>query len=299
MIQAPLALAFTAGLVATINPCGFAMLPAYLSYFLGLDDDGDQSGRATMARALTVGGVVTLGFLVVFGTAGLALTFGLRAIIDVLPWAAIVVGVLIGLLGVAMLFGYRPSTQLPSITRGKQRGGYSGVFVFGVSYAIASLSCTLPVFLTVVAGGITGTDPLSAVVTVLVYGAGMAVVLLAVTVLVALGRQTVVRWLAKASRHVERVAGAILLLAGGYIVFFWATNLGSDIGDVSGPVRFVEGISSTLTQLVNDQPVWSAVTAGTLVTAALVYVGWSHWVSGDRDRADTQHSGTATRKEPT
>ena len=36
MIDAPLGLAFAAGLVATINPCGFAMLPAYLSFFLGL-----------------------------------------------------------------------------------------------------------------------------------------------------------------------------------------------------------------------------------------------------------------------
>ena len=35
MIDAPLALAFAAGLVATVNPCGFAMLPAYLSYFMG------------------------------------------------------------------------------------------------------------------------------------------------------------------------------------------------------------------------------------------------------------------------
>ena len=282
MIEAPLALAFTAGLVATINPCGFAMLPAYLSYFLGLDDEGRSSTGATMARALAVGGVVTLGFLVVFGVAGLALTLGLRAVIDVLPWAAILIGVLIAALGIAMLAGYRPSTDLPGTRRrGEQRRGHRGVFLFGVSYAIASLSCTLPVFLTVVAGGITGTDPLSAVVTVLVYGAGMSVVLLAVTVLVALGRQTVVRRLTRASQHVERVAGAILLLAGGYIVFFWTTNLGSEIGEVSGPVRFVEGLSSDLTTLVSDQPWLSAAVAGAIVASALAYVGWVRW--GDED----------------
>ena len=28
MIEAPIALAFAAGMVATVNPCGFAMLPA-------------------------------------------------------------------------------------------------------------------------------------------------------------------------------------------------------------------------------------------------------------------------------
>ena len=64
MIDAPFALAFTAGMVATVNPCGFAMLPAYLSYFLGLESsgaDGDLGsadptagvGRALLVAALS------------------------------------------------------------------------------------------------------------------------------------------------------------------------------------------------------------------------------------------------------
>ncbi|MDP8977837.1 MAG: hypothetical protein M3N17_04560 [Actinomycetota bacterium] len=52
----PLLLAFTGGLVASVNPCGFAMLPAYLSFFLGLDNAMAPAGRATaVARALRVG----------------------------------------------------------------------------------------------------------------------------------------------------------------------------------------------------------------------------------------------------
>ena len=51
MIDAPLALAFTAGMVATVNPCGFAMLPAYLSFFLGLEGDDDDAPQATLGQA--------------------------------------------------------------------------------------------------------------------------------------------------------------------------------------------------------------------------------------------------------
>ena len=54
-MDAPLALAFTAGMVATVNPCGFAMLPAYLSYFLGLEATPGGDGEpptAGVARAL-------------------------------------------------------------------------------------------------------------------------------------------------------------------------------------------------------------------------------------------------------
>ena len=63
VIDAPLALAFTAGMVATVNPCGFAMLPAYLSYFLGIEGTDDGPAEAGVLRALVVGAVVSLGFV--------------------------------------------------------------------------------------------------------------------------------------------------------------------------------------------------------------------------------------------
>ena len=70
---AALALAFGAGMVATVNPCGFAMLPAYLSYFMGIQEEG-RSRAAVLRSALMVGGVVSLGFLVVFGIAGVIIS---------------------------------------------------------------------------------------------------------------------------------------------------------------------------------------------------------------------------------
>ena len=47
--------AFAAGMVSTINPCGFAMLPAYLSYFLGLEGKGGEA-TASPGRSLAVVG---------------------------------------------------------------------------------------------------------------------------------------------------------------------------------------------------------------------------------------------------
>ena len=106
MIDAPIGLAFAAGLVATLNPCGFAMLPAYLSYFMGLEggDDDEESG-AGVGQALRVGGIVSLGFLVVFGVTGLLINAGVRSIIDWIPYVALGIGVVMAWLGVAMLRG--------------------------------------------------------------------------------------------------------------------------------------------------------------------------------------------------
>jgi cytochrome c-type biogenesis protein len=276
MIDAPLALAFAAGLVATVNPCGFAMLPAYLSYFLGLDEPG--GGRATVGRALVIGLVVSAGFLLVFGVVGALVTLGLRWVITLIPWAALLIGAGLVLLGLAMLAGYQPVARLPKV-RG---GAHSSVFVFGVAYAMASLSCTLPVFLTVVAGSLTRLDFLSGLVTFLVYGLGMSLVLVSVTLAMAMGRRSLVGWLRRSARYLNRVAGAILVVAGAYIVFFWATNLSRGPTSLSDPVVFVERISSVLTQLVGGSPLLWGVLLGAMVLVAVAYSLLSDRATGSR-----------------
>ncbi|MGH9053267.1 MAG: cytochrome c biogenesis CcdA family protein [Acidimicrobiia bacterium] len=280
MIDAPLALAFAAGLVSTVNPCGFAMLPAYLSYFLGLDEPGEAGGRATVARALVVGGIVSAGFLVVFGVVGALVTVGLRWVITLVPWAALLIGAGLVLLGLAMLAGYQPVARLPKV-RG---GARSSAFLFGVAYAVASLSCTLPIFLTVVAGTITQVDFLSGLVTFLVYGLGMSLVLVSVTLALAMGKRTLVGWLRRSARYLNRVAGSILVVAGAYIVFFWVTNLSRGPTSLSDPVVFVERISSLLTGLVGGSPLLWGVLLGAAVVVAVAYSVLSNRATGSRAR---------------
>ena len=55
MIDVSLALPFTLGIVTTINPCGFAMLPTWLGYFLGRDRaDGEDRPEPVSYTHLTL-----------------------------------------------------------------------------------------------------------------------------------------------------------------------------------------------------------------------------------------------------
>ena len=89
--EGPLAIYLTLGMVATVNPCGFAMLPAYLAYFLGVDDR-DAVPRATVATALGVAAAVAAGFLTVFALAGLAVELTSLPVYENVPWISIVIG---------------------------------------------------------------------------------------------------------------------------------------------------------------------------------------------------------------
>ena len=121
MIDAPLAYAFTAGAVATVNPCGFAMLPAYLSYFLGIEaaKGAEEDRRASVGTALLVGAAVSAGFLVVFGIVGTLVNAGVSSFIDYVKWATIAIGIGLVVLGIAMLRGLPPPLLDPTARQGR------------------------------------------------------------------------------------------------------------------------------------------------------------------------------------
>lgn len=274
MIDAPIALAFVAGLVATLNPCGFAMLPAYLSYFVGISgDDVSESRAETLRRSLVVGGTISTAFVAVFGFVGLLITAGFRAVTGIVPWLALAIGGAITILGVAMLRGYEPTVALPKAKRASKGQGLRPIFGFGVSYAIASLSCTLPVFLSVVALQTQRTNLVSGVLTFVVYGVGMSMLLLGVTIAIGLGRRALVARLRRSVRLVNRISGGVLVVAGVYIVWFWTTNLrsGADALGDSGAFRFVESLSQRAFDLVGGNALWWGLGLALLIgTAAVV-----------------------------
>ena len=295
MIEAPFALAFGAGLVATLNPCGFAMLPAYLSYFMGTGRDEGLSRSASLRRALIVGGVMSAAFLLVFGVTGLAITLGFRAVIDWIPWIALVVGVLVASLGVAMLFGYELTLGLPKAKQAGSGTGLRSVFGFGISYGLASLSCTLPVFLSVVATQLTASSLASGVATFIVYGLGMSMMLVGVTVVMALGKQTIVTRLRSSARYINRISGAVLVLAGGYIVWFWGTTLASGAGALndSGAFRFFETLSQRATETFGQNALFWGLVLGGLIAATAGYAFLKDRNSGDRPDGEATDDDTA------
>jgi cytochrome c-type biogenesis protein len=223
----PLGFAFGAGIVAAVNPCGFAMLPAYLSLYLGSQEEGFEKrsaiGRAL--RAVLIGGVVSLGFVLLFGLAGVIVAAGGSAILGSMPWVGAVIGVGLILMGLWMLAGRTIYTgifeRLAARVGDPTAVGVRGFFLFGLAYGLASLSCTLPVFLAVMGGGLTAGSFVSGAGQFVSYGLGMTSVLLMLTLALALFKRGVVSRLRGVVPYVQVLSAALLVLAGAYIVFYW------------------------------------------------------------------------------
>lgn len=217
-----LALALAAGMLAAINPCGFALLPAYLSLLI-LGDDSPTKAKA-VGRALRLTAAMTLGFAGVFAIFGLAIAPVAAGVQRYLPWFTIALGITLALLGVAMLLG--KTVTLPKISRSRSgaakpiTASFGSMAGFGASYALASLSCTIAPFLVVVVNGFRQESLAVGLALFLAYAVGMGLVVGTVAVAVALARDTVVHSLRRSGRWVPRVSGLLLLLAGSYVAYY-------------------------------------------------------------------------------
>lgn len=225
------AFAFAAGMVSTVNPCGFVMLPTYLGIYVGSQGtETKDSMRIRLLRAGSVSAAVGLGFVVLFGTVGVLLSAGAQGIVGIFPWIGLGVGVLLTLAGGYILGGGKLYTAFAAKTAGKigdpRDTTMKGYFLFGISYAIASLSCTLPIFLALISASLATGGFLDAALQFFFYAFGMAFVITVLTVSVAMAQGAVTGALRRILPHTNMITSIMLLIAGFYIVFYWLTEGG-------------------------------------------------------------------------
>ena len=115
-IQGNFAYSFLLGVLAAVNPCGFVLLPAYLLYFLGLDNSGGQSAqRASLRRGLTVSSAVSFGFIAVFLVVGTISRLFTQWLELNAKYAGFAIGIAFVFIGLAMLTGWKPRLTTPNI----------------------------------------------------------------------------------------------------------------------------------------------------------------------------------------
>ena len=225
-MSSAVAFAFAAGALSTVNPCGFAVLPAFLAYYLGQQADaGPLPLTARVARGVGAGAAVSAGFAAVFTVAGLLLAAGLRLIIGAVPWIALAVGAGLIALGLMLLAGRKVGLAVNANGLAGRDRGVRGLVLFGAAYALASLSCTVAVLLAVVGQALAASDLLAVVAVFAAYSLGAASVLVLLTVSAAVASGAMARLVRRALPWVGRVSGAFLVLSGGYLLAYWLPQL--------------------------------------------------------------------------
>jgi cytochrome c-type biogenesis protein len=219
-VTATLLLALTAGMLGAVNPCGFALLPAYLSVLVAGDRADSPADFRAVGRALRCTAAVTVGYVAVFGTFGLVLAPLTGWLMPRLPWLTVVFG-----LGLAVLGGWLLSGRsLPTVGKGMRAPQLTGttmsMVLFGMAYAIASLGCAIGPFLAIVVSSLRAGSIAEGMALFVSYAAGMGLVIGVTALTVALVRVSAVSRLRRAAAFVPRIGGAVLVVAGAYVAYY-------------------------------------------------------------------------------
>jgi cytochrome c biogenesis protein CcdA/peroxiredoxin len=212
-------LALLTGLLSFFAPCAFPLLPGYISYYLGRDEGG-----ATLRGSVKAGIAAATGINGIFALIGIAVAVGGVAVKSYLSYFTPAVGVVILLLGLAMVLGktelFDKFGRLLSSSSSKigVRAQHSGLFLYGVGYGLAVMGCQVPVFIALVFAGLASGGVLKAFLVFLSFSLGMGGMLLTVSILAGMAKMKVLDRLKQMTPYINRVCGVILIIVGVYFL---------------------------------------------------------------------------------
>jgi cytochrome c biogenesis protein CcdA len=261
-------LSFGSGLLAAVNPCGFVLLPTYLMYFLGVSGrPGTQ--RATVRRALLVSAALSAGFMTVFVIVGGISRLFTDWLNQNAKYLALLIGVALVILGIAMLFGYRLPFSTPKLETGKRDQTIASMYIFGLAYAVASIGCTLGPFSATVLGTIDTDGFFQGVVAVALYGIAMSLLITTLTVTLALAQGGLLKSLRTGMTYVETASAVVMILSGLYLSWYWFNDIRDKYDDdLTGRVL---NWQERIAQYIDNNRLVLAIVFAVIVGSALTY----------------------------
>lgn len=291
-------LAFAAGMVAAFNPCGFAMLPAYLTLVVRREESRGSGalGRfGPLGRAAAATATMTLGFLAVFGLFGLLTVSVASAVQQYLPYVTLVVGVALMALGGWLISGRELAVRsMAGGARWTPTARLGSMFGYGVGYAIASLSCTVGPFLAVTGSSLRSGSIVGATGVYLAYAAGFGLVVGVLAVAVAAASTALVERMRRVLPYVSRISGVVLVTVGAYVAYYgwfevrlFGSGAGADDPVIAGAGR----VQRALAGWVYAHGAWPWLVALGVVVAAVGATAWTRRRDRRREHSAALDSG--------
>ncbi len=222
-----LALALSAGMVTAFNPCGVAMLPAFLAMLLS------RRGRSRWVDGLAAGLTMMAGFVLLFGAAGIVVGAVGQALFFLAPVVSLVVAAVFLALAVWLWRGRTMTVSLGGLPERLQarvlRGSEWTFFWYGLSYGLVSLTCSFPVFLAVAVTGFHQSF-ITGILRYVVYALGMGLIVTALAVATVTARSVAERAVHTVMPVMHQLSAVVLVLGSCYMIWYWLGGPGRHTG---------------------------------------------------------------------
>lgn len=149
-----------------------------------------------------------------------------RGLLQYVGWFDLSIGILLIIIGFIYLFNLNDKINLNKLSTfgeklksNKLRNKYFSFFFYGIGFAIASLGCTLPIFLLVVTAAIQQTGIANGMIIFLIYVAGMSFFMILFSVAVALSKTIIEKTLKRWMPYLYKLGALVVIFAGAYLIY--------------------------------------------------------------------------------
>ncbi|MCH8003232.1 MAG: cytochrome c biogenesis protein CcdA [Nanoarchaeota archaeon] len=216
-----ISVAIAAGFVTFISPCGIAMLPAYVSYYIGREKS-EKNVKKDLFNGLKNGLFVSFGLISIFMIIGAIIVYIGNFIKFYIPIFTLVVGLVLIIIGFFMLFNKNFSFALPFHLQPKKKinNGFLRFYTFGIGYGLAVMSCTLPVFLAIIISALSTGSVIDGIFIFLIYSVAAAVGVVGISVITAMSKVTIMKKFSRIFPYVRVITAVVIIIAGSYIIYY-------------------------------------------------------------------------------
>lgn len=197
---------FTIGVAATSSPCVLLLYPGYIAYLAG-SSRILQNGKGSYFLGL----LVLVGVLVAVLILGVVIAYASLALGDVLVVVTPIADIVVISLGILLIAGKNPFIRFAQMKVPVIANPYAGSFTYGLLYGPIILPCSGPLAVSIFALSFSASQLFEKLSVFLMFGLGMGIPLLIISILAAAKRDWLARQLADKHIILSRLAGIILI----------------------------------------------------------------------------------------
>ena len=209
---------FSAGILTFLNPCSYAILPLYFSRYIKKNNSQNSLFIFTNSLKLTL--FLSIGYISVFLIISIIiLTVGMK-ILSYFPWLGSILGIFLIIFGLSIISNKFTIFNKIGNTFYDQKSYSKQHFVFGIFYSLASLSCSIPLFISIIFQALVSSTEVLSIITIFTfYLFGILLMIILLILLVNTLGHILYEYITKITPYYNKISGILILITGLYITY--------------------------------------------------------------------------------
>jgi len=211
---------FLAGMLSFFAPCSIAILPSYISYYLGLSEDKTHS---RIGNSLKVGLFASLGmilFYVILGSVFILLA-QINASANFIRILVPIMAIVLLFLGIKFVSGesfeLRFLKKISSYIVPTKDRTNRNMFLFGIAYAGGSIACFLPIFILLIVFPFLAGNFILGFFAFTSFAIGKSLLMISTTVMIGFSKNTMMHKIFLSTDIIQKVGGVVIILVSVYL----------------------------------------------------------------------------------